>query len=96
MVDISKLPPVSEKHIRRVNFQVEIWKRAHFEKTDVAAPSDGHGWTFPDGKLEPFWYEGHVLPQQLVDIADRTMDNSDEDSNSEFSDLDDNDESDED
>ena len=56
----------------------------------------GHGWTFPDGKLEPFWYEGHVLPQQLVDIADRTMDNSDEDSNSEFSDLDDNDESDED
>ena len=51
--------------------------------------------TLLEGKLEPLWYEGYVLPQQLVDIADRSMDNS-EDSNSEFSDVDDNDKSDED
>ena len=37
------------------------------------------------------WY---VLPQQLVDIADRWIDNSDEDFISEFSDEDNNDESD--
>ena len=32
--------------------------------------------------------EGHALQQQLADIADSSMDNSDEDSNSEFSDVD--------
>lgn len=36
-----------------------------------------------DGKLEPFWYEGYVLPQQLTDIAEGLLDISDEDSDSE-------------
>ena len=103
VVDMSKLPTCRrslEQHIRRVNFQVGIWKGAHIAKPDVPVPSDGHGWTLLDGRLEPLWYEGHVLPQQLADIADSSIDNSDEDSNSEsdeeFSDVDNNDESDED
>ena len=29
----------------------------------------GHGWTLVDGILEPLWYEGDILPQQLTDIA---------------------------
>ena len=54
---------------------------------DVPVPSDGHGWTLLDGKLEPLWYKGHVLPQQLADIADSSMD-SDEESGAELSEVD--------
>ena len=90
VVDMAKLPPCRrslEQHIRRVNFQVAIWKRAHIATPDVPSPNDGHGWTLLEGKLEPLWYVGRVLPHELTDIADYSG-NSDEDSNSELSDED--------
>ena len=82
---MAKLPPCRrslEQHIRRVNYQMGIWKRAHLVNTDIPVPIDGHGWTLVNGKLEPLWYEGHVLPQQLADIAEKSVyvdDDSDSD-----------------
>lgn len=43
-----------------------------------------HGWEVNDGKLEPLWHTGDVLPQQLIDIADEPLE-SDDDVNSDDS-----------
>ena len=39
-------------------------------------------WSVADEKIEPIWFEGDVLPQQLVDIADGlgSIDDNDSDS----------------
>ena len=72
-IDMANLPPCRkslEQHIRRVNYQVGIWKRAHITDPDIPLATDGHGWTMVDGKMEPLWYDGDVLPQQLIDIVE--------------------------
>lgn len=87
-VDMGTLPPCRKsltQHIRRVNYQVGIWKRAHISNPEVPDPV-GHGWVMVDGKLEPLWYDGRMLPQQLVDAADASHDDnyeSDDDSDME-------------
>ena len=71
-VDMATLPPCRRslvQHIKRVNYQVAIWKRAHVPEPDLPGATMGHGWTLVDGILEPLWYEGEILPQQLTDIA---------------------------
>ena len=71
-VDIGSLPPCRRSlkhHIERVNYQVYIWKQAHIPNPHIPNP-DRHGWSVADEKIEPIWFEGDVLPQQLVDIAD--------------------------
>ena len=86
-IDMSKVPPCRkslEQHIRRVNYQVAIWKNSHVANPDVPAASDGHGWTHVEGKLEPLWFDGDALPQALINIcqesSDDNTDNNDDDS----------------
>ena len=72
-VGISNMLPCSDslrEHVRRVNYQVAIWKRACVTKPDVPNPSTGHGWILKDNILEPLWTSGNILPQQMVDILD--------------------------
>ena len=48
-VYMGTLPPCKkslEQHIRRVNFQLGIWKRAHVANLEIPEPSDGHGHGF--------------------------------------------------
>jgi hypothetical protein len=78
-LDMGSLPPCRkslEQHIRRANCQVGFWKRAHIAVFHTPDPTAGHGWTMLDGHLEPLWYDGELLPQQLADIAEGIIDNS--------------------
>jgi len=68
-VDIGTLPPCRKK-------------RGHIANPDLPDASDGHGWTMCDGTLEPLWFDGDVLPQQLTDIVEESLTTSDDDSNS--------------
>lgn len=65
-----------------MNYQVGIWKKAHIANPDIPDAGDGHGWALVNQKLEPLWYEGCVLPQQLTDIAEsvNTSDDGDDES----------------
>ena len=72
-VDIASLPPCKkslEQHIKRVNYQVAIWKRSHIANPDIPPPTEGHGWTHHDGYLEPLWIDGDTLPLELIDILE--------------------------
>ena len=62
-IDLSLLPPCKkalEQHIKRVNYQVGIWKRSHEAKPVIPHP-DGHGWIDEDGNLEPLWFRREEL-----------------------------------
>ena len=54
-------------HIRRVNYRVAQWKRAHTPMVDIP-PATSHEWVYSDGYTEPLWSEGPVLPSCLLDI----------------------------
>ena len=50
---MGNLPPCRKslvQHIKRVNYQVGIWKRLIVPKPQVPTP-DGHGWTKANGIL---------------------------------------------
>ena len=83
-IDMSNIPPCRkslEQHIRRVNYQVAIWKQSCDPNPAVPDASDGHGWSLIDGKIEPLWFDGDALPQELIDIeANLAKGNSDDDS----------------
>ena len=88
-VDLASVPPCRkslEQHIRRVNFQVGIWKHANVPNPTIPAPTDNNGWTLVDGKLEPLWFDCDPLPESLADVSQRCDTEDDEDS-----DLDDSD-----
>lgn len=75
-VDMSTLPPCKRcliQHIRRVNYQVAIWQRAHEPHPTIPPPTENHGWTEKDGMLEPLWIQGDVLPTMLIDILEETI-----------------------
>ena len=100
-VDLSTFPPgrrVLAQHIKIVNFQVCIWRRALGHFPEIPSPLDqGHHVT-EAGKLEPLWFEGDVIPMVLVDILEEngndkeitdeihTVDDYDEDENDEYDD----------
>lgn len=70
-VDLSPFPPCKRvllQHIRRVNFQVCVWKRAHKHYLEIPSPLD-HGFHIntETGKLEPMWFEDDI-PKALVDV----------------------------
>ena len=55
-VDLSTQPTCRrslKQHIRRVNFQVATWKRAHIPNPDVPYAAEGHGWENRNGCLQP-------------------------------------------
>ena len=65
---IASLPPCRmalEQHIRKSNYQVGIWKRAHINNPEIPDPTEGHGWIKIDGCLEPCWVDGPILPQSI-------------------------------
>ena len=90
-MDMSTLPPCRKcliQHIRRVNYQISIWKNSHIAQPNIPEPSERHGWTRVNGALEPLWIEGQVLPQRLADILLATIDaDSDEEGEKEDSDV---------
>ena len=81
-VDMGSLPPCGKsllQHIRRVNYQVGIWKRAYIAEPEIPNPADGHGWVMVDGRLEPMWCEGDILPRQLTSILESVVQSEEED-----------------
>lgn len=59
--------------MKRVNFQVGIWKRAHIAKPDIPDPGEGHGWTLDEnGMMVPRWTDADIMPVELVDILEKT------------------------
>ena len=59
-----------EQHIRRVNYQVGIWKRAHLNAPVIPKATEGHGWHVVNGCIEPLWVDGPILPPSLVDLLE--------------------------
>ena len=55
--------------MKRFNFQVCVWKRAHENYIEIPSPLD-HGFYInaESGKLETIWFDGDVLPRVLVDV----------------------------
>ncbi|KAG1701680.1 hypothetical protein GQR58_004701 [Nymphon striatum] len=76
-VDLAKLPPPRRclrEHIKRTNYQVAIWKRANIAICDVPeANEEDNGWMLVNGKLEPCWCEGEILPMRIADILFENM-----------------------
>ena len=55
-IDIGSLPPCKcslLQHVRRANYKVGIWRRAHLPKPDISYPVQGHGWQIVNGIIEP-------------------------------------------
>ena len=71
-IDLSTFPPCKRvlfQHIKRVNFQPCIWKRAHENNPEIPSPLD-HGFHLnsENGKLEALWFEGDVIPKALIHV----------------------------
>ena len=56
------------EHLKRGNYHVGIWKRAHIAKPAYPEPTHNNGWQCVDGKIEPKWVSGDFIPQQLADV----------------------------
>jgi hypothetical protein len=70
-IDLGVLPPCRNclrEHLKRVNYQVGIWKRAHIAKPVYPEPTHDNGWQCVDGMIEPKWVSGDFIPQQLADV----------------------------
>ena len=81
-IDLATLPRAV--HIRRVNYQVCVWKRAHELFPEVPSPLEGHGWTMVNGCMEPLWTDGDILPTRMLDILDTCESDSEDDSDVEL------------
>ena len=46
------------------------WKRSHIPHPEIPNPTS-RGWKMSDGPLQPHWFDGNKLPDQLVGIAAR-------------------------
>jgi hypothetical protein len=66
--DASKNIASMQKHMKRVNYQVGIWKRAHIAKPVYPEPTHDNGWQCADVMIEPKWVSGDFIPQQLTDV----------------------------
>ena len=80
-IDMATLPPCKKtlvEHIRRVNYQVAIWKNAHIAQPNIPDPCDNNGWTKKTGVLEPLWFkENEVVPESMVDMLIDSVSNED-------------------
>ena len=87
-VDIGSLPPCKcslLRHVRRANYQVGIWRRAHLPKPDIPDPVQGHGWQIVNGIIEPIWFEGDPIPTLLADILEAQREKEDKNDSSDDS-----------
>ena len=71
-VDLSTFPPCKRvllQHMKRVNFQVCVWKRAHENYPEIQSPLDHIFYIYEEsGKIESVWFDGDVIPRVLVDV----------------------------
>ena len=84
--DLSLLPPCRQAlkmHMKRVNYQVRIWKLSHVQNPELPSPLE-HGWTMVSNKLEPQWVDGDILPTSLIDIIDKEDVQSDQSDEEDF------------
>lgn len=84
-INFASLPPCQStmmEHMKRVNYQVWVWKHAHIAQPEIPDPTDGNGWVEEDGNLAPRWSSKDILPVELVDILD-TIDQDEAESDSE-------------
>ena len=68
---VGVLPPCRNclrEHLKRINYQVGIWKRAHIAKPVYPEPTHDNGWQCVDGMIEPKWVSGDFIPEQLADV----------------------------
>ena len=77
-MDMATLPPCRkclEQHIKRVNYQVAIWKRSNELHPHIPPPVGDHEWMKgEDGMMETLWIGGSILPTELTDSIENTMD----------------------
>ena len=82
-VDLSHLPPCRDNlipHIQRVNHRLAIYKQAHVPIFWSPKPYDpGQGWKINvDGVLEPVWSCGPILPSTLIDLIEKTAEETEQ------------------
>ncbi len=85
-VDMSSMPPCKRslvQHVQRVNYQVGIWKRSYIAEPDIPDP-EGHNWRIAEELLQPLWYDGQEIPDQLVEDTDEDNYGSNDDSDVEM------------
>jgi len=73
-VDLSQLPPCQKalhQHIRHANYEVGIWEAANIPRPRVPQATDGQGWTTTNGKLQPMWFQGTLIPLNIAEEDDR-------------------------
>ena len=90
-IDMGTFPPCKRclvQHIKRVNYQVSIWKNAHIPDPEIPAVSEEYGWTVVNGYLEPLWIEGALLLPRMVDILEETLEGEGDEDDKEESDVD--------
>jgi hypothetical protein len=56
------------EHLKRGNYHVGIWKRAHIAKPVYPEPTLDNDCQCVDGMIEPKWVSGDFIPQQLADV----------------------------
>ena len=65
-----------------LNYQVDIWRRAHLNNSFIPKPIRGHGWHFVDGNFETLWVDGPILQLTLINLLEPVIktenDNDDE------------------
>jgi len=74
-IDLCQLPPCKKslkQHTRRSNYQVAKWKRGHIAQPSIPMPKEEYGWKYVGGKVEPFWFEGPLVPQDVAQVDDDT------------------------
>ena len=68
--DLVNFPPCQRvliQHLKRVNYQVCIWRRAHEQYPEIPSPQEfGFHINSDTGKLEPLWFEGYVILKDLI------------------------------
>jgi len=55
-VDLKTVPPLRvffQEHIKRVIYQVAIWKRLCIHDPVIPPPTDDNGWVMVEQKIEP-------------------------------------------
>ena len=53
--------------MKRVSYQVGLWKAAHLPQPHIPLPTDGNGWVRVCGKIQPLWFNGPLVPAELAE-----------------------------
>ena len=70
---MSLLPPCKKsliQHIKRVNHQVGIWKRANDANPQFPCPTDSHDWIRKREGIKLLWYDDDAQPADFNNLAE--------------------------